>query len=147
MNHWRNPHEVGRKQRYACLTITGLFFHWLCSPLGRWPLIFSFIIILQTEGLLGRVFSPSQDLYLSTGQHKYRINTYTYPTSTPYIGFDPPTPASEWGENSTCLRTRDHCDRLFTGLYCIISQKTDVFFSLLGSIYWNSSLCTFVPTN
>jgi hypothetical protein len=39
------------------------FFHWLYSPLGPWPLIFSFMIILQTVGLLGRVISSSQGLY------------------------------------------------------------------------------------
>jgi hypothetical protein len=48
------------------------------SPLGPWPLIFfSFMIILQTVGLLRRVISLSQGLYLNTGQHKHRINTYT----------------------------------------------------------------------
>jgi hypothetical protein len=36
------------------------FFHWLYSPLGPWPVIFSFMIVLQTVGLLGR------GLYLNT---------------------------------------------------------------------------------
>jgi hypothetical protein len=55
------------------------FFHWLYSPLGPWTLIsfFSFMIVLRTVGLLGRVISSSQGLYLNTGQHKHRINTYT----------------------------------------------------------------------
>jgi hypothetical protein len=30
-----------------------------------------------------RVISPSEGLYLNTGQHKYRINTYTYQSSMP----------------------------------------------------------------
>jgi hypothetical protein len=38
---------------------------------------FFILIILQTVGLLVRVISSSQGLYLSTGQHKHRINTYT----------------------------------------------------------------------
>jgi hypothetical protein len=45
------------------------FFRWLYSPLGPWRLIFSFVIILQTVGLLGRVISLSQGLYVNTGQH------------------------------------------------------------------------------
>jgi hypothetical protein len=53
-----------------------LFFHWLYSPCGPWPL-FSFLINSHLVGLLGRVISPSQGLYLNTGQHKHRINTYT----------------------------------------------------------------------
>jgi hypothetical protein len=67
------------------------FFHWLYSPLGPWPLIFSFMIILQTVGLLGRVISSSQGLYLNTGQHKHRINTYQ--TSMPCVGLEPTIPA------------------------------------------------------
>jgi hypothetical protein len=33
------------------------FFHWLHSPRGPWLVLFSFMIILQTIGLLGRVIS------------------------------------------------------------------------------------------
>jgi hypothetical protein len=49
----------------------------------------------QTVGLLGRVISSSQGRYLSTGQHKHRINTYTHQTSIPWVGFEPTIPASE----------------------------------------------------
>jgi hypothetical protein len=55
---------------------------------------FFILIILQTVGLLGRVISPSQGLCLNTGQHKYRINIYTYQTSMPCVGFEPTIPAS-----------------------------------------------------
>jgi hypothetical protein len=72
------------------------FFHWLYSPLGPWPLIFfSFTVILQTVGLLGRVISLPQGLYLNTAQHKHRINTYIYQTSMPCVGFEPTIPTSE----------------------------------------------------
>jgi hypothetical protein len=71
------------------------FFHWLYSPLGPWPLLFSFMIILQTVGLLGRVISSSQGFYLNTGQQKHRINTYTHQTSMPVVGSDPTIPNSE----------------------------------------------------
>jgi hypothetical protein len=58
------------------------------QPRGPWPL-FSFMIILQTVGLLGRDISSSQGLYLNTGQHKHRINIYTHKTSMPCVGFEP----------------------------------------------------------
>jgi hypothetical protein len=69
-------------------------------PLGlqpSWSLAsdFSFMIILQTVGLLDRVISSSQGLYHNTGHHKHGINTYTYQTSIPYVGFEPMIPASE----------------------------------------------------
>jgi hypothetical protein len=41
------------------------------------------------------VISPSQCLYLNTGQHKYRINTYTHQTSIPCVGFESTIQASE----------------------------------------------------
>jgi hypothetical protein len=65
------------------------------SRLGPWHQIFSFIIILQTVGLLGLVISSSQGLYLNTGQHEHRINTYTYQRSIPCVGFKPTIPAFE----------------------------------------------------
>jgi hypothetical protein len=71
------------------------FFHWFHRPLGPWPLIFSFMIISQTAGLLGRVTSSSQCLYLNIGQHNHRINTYTYQTSMPCVRFEPTISASE----------------------------------------------------
>jgi hypothetical protein len=67
------------------------FLHCLYGPLGPWPLILSYMIILQTVGLLGRVISSSQGLYLNTDN----INTYTYQTSMPCVGFEPTIPASE----------------------------------------------------
>jgi hypothetical protein len=73
-----------------------IFFHWLCSLLGPWSLIFfSFMIILQTAELLGRVISSSQGLCLNTGKHKHRINTCTYQTSMQCMRFEPTIPASE----------------------------------------------------
>jgi hypothetical protein len=56
---------------------------------------FSFMIILQTVGLLGRVISSSQGPYLGTGQYKHRINTYTHQTCMPCVGFKPMIPTSE----------------------------------------------------
>jgi hypothetical protein len=50
---------------------------------GPWLLIQFRNQISQMVGLLGRVISPSQGLYLNTGQHKHRINAYTRQTSMP----------------------------------------------------------------
>jgi hypothetical protein len=75
--------------------ISVFFFHWLYSPFGPWPLIINFMTILQTVGLLGRVISSSQGLYLNTGQHKHRINAYICQTSMTCGGFEPTIPASE----------------------------------------------------
>jgi hypothetical protein len=41
------------------------FFSLALQSLGPWPLIFSFMIILQTVGLLGGVISSSQGRYLT----------------------------------------------------------------------------------
>jgi hypothetical protein len=88
-------------------------FHLLYSPLGPWPLIFSFMIILQTVGLLGRVISSSQGLYLNTGQHKHRINTYTYQTSIPCVGFELMIPSFERAKTVHAL----HRSATVTGRY------------------------------
>jgi hypothetical protein len=41
------------------------------------------------------MMSSSQGLYLNTGQHKHRTDTYTYQTSMPWVGFEPVIPTSE----------------------------------------------------
>jgi hypothetical protein len=65
----------------------------LYSPfIGPWPLLQFRDLVTQTAGPLGRMISPSQGLYLYTGQHKHRINTQT---SMPRVGFEPTIPASE----------------------------------------------------
>jgi hypothetical protein len=40
---------------------------------------FSFLILRQSVGLLGREISPTQGRYLHTGQHKHRINADRHP--------------------------------------------------------------------
>jgi hypothetical protein len=70
------------------------FFDWFYSPYGPWPL-FSLLICSQTVELLGRVIISSQGLYLNTGQHRYRINTYTHQISMPWVGFEPTITVSE----------------------------------------------------
>jgi hypothetical protein len=60
-----------------------------------WALGSDFQFRNHFTGLLGRVISSSQGLYLNTWQHKHRINTYTYQTYMPCVGFEPTIPASE----------------------------------------------------
>jgi hypothetical protein len=81
------------------------FFHWLYSPLGPWPLIFSFMIILQTVGLLARVISSSQNLYLNSGQHIHITNLHAL------CGILTHDPGFRASEESTCLRPLGHRDR------------------------------------
>jgi hypothetical protein len=61
----------------------------------------------QSIRLLGRVISPLQGRYLNRGQHKHR-KTHTHTKH----------PCLEWDLNTrpqcSCLRPRDHCDRLIT---------------------------------
>jgi hypothetical protein len=78
------------------------FFLWRYSPnlglgLPPWnsPFHFSLLDLRHPVGLLGRVISSSQGLYLNTGQHKHRINAYTHQTSMPWVGFEPTIPVSE----------------------------------------------------
>jgi hypothetical protein len=50
---------------------------------GPWPIIQLNNHFSQTVGLLGGVISLSQGSYLNTGQHRHRINVYTYQTCMP----------------------------------------------------------------
>jgi hypothetical protein len=70
---------------------------------------FSFLIYTQPVALLGRGISPSQGRYLHTGQQKHRINANTAIHASSEIRTHEP---SVWtGQDSSCLRPRDHCDR------------------------------------
>jgi hypothetical protein len=86
-----------RLEMYKATYLVKVFFFSLAlqSPWALASAFFSFMIILQTVGLLRRVISSSQGLYLNTGQHKHRINTYTHQTSMPCLEFEPTIPASE----------------------------------------------------
>jgi hypothetical protein len=62
-----------------------------------WALVsdFQFYDHVTDGRTLGRVINSSQGLYLNTGQHKHRINIYTYQTFMTCVGFGPTIPASE----------------------------------------------------
>jgi hypothetical protein len=92
--------KVSQSRRYTVQNkelryILLYFFTGSSAPFGPGLCFFSFMIILHTVGLLGRVINSSQDLYRNTEQHKHRKNTYTYQTSMLCVGFEPTIPASE----------------------------------------------------
>jgi hypothetical protein len=73
-------------------------------------LFFSFVIFFtQTVGLLERVISPSQGLYLhktTTQTQNKRIHTHTHThtqTSMLRVGFEPTIPASKWAKKVHAL--------------------------------------------
>jgi hypothetical protein len=61
----------------------------LCWSLGRF---FSFLILIQSVGLLGRGISPSQGRYL---RRTTQIQNKLTQTSMPWVGFEPSIPAVE----------------------------------------------------
>jgi hypothetical protein len=77
---------------------------------GPMPLLqFRIFFFTQTVGLLGRVISPSQGLYLNKGQHKHRI-TLTTDIYT-LRGIRTHDSSVQAREDSSCLRPRGHCAR------------------------------------
>jgi hypothetical protein len=73
----------GRQQKECRAIIIIMSFLTGSTALVGPGLFFSFLIYSQSVRLLGPVISSSQGLYLSTGQHKHRINTYTHQTPMP----------------------------------------------------------------
>jgi hypothetical protein len=128
------------------LLLSSLFFYWLFSPLGSWPLFFSFMIILQMVGLLGRMISSMQGHYLNTGQHKHRINTYTLQTSMPCVGLEPMIPVSERAKTFHALERSATVagSRIILRIHICRSIKWSLHFSS-GSetkLLMNSNICT-----
>jgi hypothetical protein len=76
-----------------------------------WALASFVISFTQSVGLLGRVIRPSQGRYLHTQDNTNSINAYIdIPASSGIRTHEPSISASE---DSSCLRPRDHRDRLF----------------------------------
>jgi hypothetical protein len=100
------------------------FFSFLLLPFGSLlplcsiGLISQFLHHSQTVGLLGRVISSTQGLYLKRGQRKQK-NAHTHQTSMTWVGFEPKIPASERAKTVHAL------DRsaTVTGVYLIKSTK------------------------
>jgi hypothetical protein len=80
----------------------------MAGPFVNGPGLFlSFIVIFtQTVGHLGRVISPSQGLYLHTGQQKHRINAHT--DIHTMSGFGTHDPSVRANEDSSYRRLAAH---------------------------------------
>jgi hypothetical protein len=82
------------------------FFAGFTAPLGPGLWFFSFMIILQKVGLLERVISSSQGLYLNTGHHKH----IHIPNIHALCGIRTHDPGFRASEDSTCLRPLGYRD-------------------------------------
>jgi hypothetical protein len=83
----------------------------LTALTGPWPLLL-FRNHFYTNGRTPWMrISPSEGRYLYTGQHKYRINAYADIHALRRI--QTPDPSVGASEDSSCLRSRGHCDRLY----------------------------------
>jgi hypothetical protein len=83
------------------MSLAIFFFLWLYSPdlglgLPPWnsPFHFGLLDLRHQVGLLGRVTSSSQGLYLYTNTEK-RTYTHTHRTSMPWVGLKSTIPGSE----------------------------------------------------
>jgi hypothetical protein len=94
--------------------VTGIafFFPMALQPfLGPWPHIsVSKSFFTHTVGLLGRVISPSQGLYLYTGEHKHR-KTHKHINIHPSSRIRTYDHGIRASEDSSCLRPLDYRDR------------------------------------
>jgi hypothetical protein len=101
---------------------------------GPWPLVQFLNLFRQQVGLLGNGVSPSQGRYLHTELHKHRIHAHTDIHALSRIRtHDPSVRASE---DSSCLRSRGHCDRL---LLLVLSKSVpclSVQISITANYFW-----------
>jgi hypothetical protein len=77
---------------------------WLYSPLLCVGRFFRFFIFFtQSVGILGRVISPSQGLYLNIGQYKQHKRIHI-PNKHALSGIQTHDPSVRTNEDSVCLR-------------------------------------------
>jgi hypothetical protein len=91
--------------------LTALRFFFLYSSLLGLGCFFQFLDVTQAAGLLGRGISPSQCLYLNTGQHKQNKHIYT-PNIHALSGIRTHYHSVRAREDSLCLRALGYRDRL-----------------------------------
>jgi hypothetical protein len=96
--------------------------------------------LLKSVGLLGRVISPLQGLYLNTGQHKQNKRIHT-PNIHALSGIQTHDTNVRTNEDNLYLRPREHCDRLMaiSPMQILGERSTGYFliglkFSVLTSI-------------
>jgi hypothetical protein len=120
---WTWYEELVLKLSIRQASMEPIFIFFLLFPLGillpLWSigLISQFLDHSQTVGLLRRLISSSQGLYLNTGRHKHRINAYTHLTSMPWVGAN---------EDSTCLSPLGYCDRPLSRMWISSTPRSCV---------------------
>jgi hypothetical protein len=87
-----------------------LFFIYGCTALVHVGHFFTFLFYTQSVGLLGRGISPSQGRYPHTEQHKH-VHVYSE-IRTNHLNV-------RAGEDGSCQRPRNHCDRHSCKVYRI----------------------------
>jgi hypothetical protein len=75
---------------------------------------------LRAVGLLGRVISPSQGLYLNKGQHKDTVNINAL------SGIRTHDHSVRANEDSSCVRPLGYCDLLYKNVRHHIPYNTNV---------------------
>jgi hypothetical protein len=125
-----NPHTDKQTKIWWGAVVSLYFLMALPANSGSRSFIQSVIIFSQTVGLLGRVISPSQGRYLNTGEHKQRINAYTYQTSMSWAGFEPTILASERAKTIHAL----DCARLVSR-----SKSSELGQASVTSLKWNQN--------
>jgi hypothetical protein len=118
------------------------YFLWRYSPnlglgLPPWnsPFHLGFLDLRQSVGLLGRVISSSQGLYLYTNTEK-RTQRQKHQTSMPLVGFELTIPASERAKTVHAL------DRSATVTGTVFCSPLE-FTSRQLSLPWRSSRCNY----
>jgi hypothetical protein len=106
--------RYGNGERFPCyFFFNSSFFQLLFQPIQGPGLLFSSVIIFsEAVGLLGRVISPSQGLYLNKGKHKHNKRIHILNIHA-LSGIRIHDLSGRAGEDSSCLRPRGYCDRLY----------------------------------
>jgi hypothetical protein len=89
----------------------------LCWTLAAFSVAWFYI---QSVGQLGQGIRPLQGLYLYTEQNKRRINTHITDIHA-LSGIRTHDLSVRASEDSSCLKLRGHCDRLWTSIISIYS--------------------------
>jgi hypothetical protein len=93
-----------------CWKVHNNFFELPYRPSEPWQL-FGFLICSHSVGLLGRVISSSQGLYLNSGHHKQNKHIYT-PNIHSLSGIRNHDHSVSPSKDSSCLRPLGYRDRL-----------------------------------
>jgi hypothetical protein len=117
-------------------TLSWIFFHWLYSPLGPWPLFFSFTIIF-TDGR-----TPwTSDQFVTRPLPKQRTtqtqNKHIHISNIQDLsGIRTHDPSVRASEDSSCLRPLGYCDRHST-----LNTKPKLIYEPYSCVRYGSKIC------